>query len=272
MRRGTGPLRVGRVRYINCEPVYAGLERGLAPFPFRLVDGTPTELNERLRRGGLDVSVISALEYATRPERYRLLPDLAIACDGAVGSVLLLSHAPIEALEGRTVGLPASSMTSIYLLRLLCGERYRVRPAARLQAPDPEAVLLIGDEALRARAKGAYPHVLDLGEAWKAWTGLPFVFAVWAVREAVYQRRPAEVRTLHRALLASKAESRRDLARIADAVRGRVGMTRAACLAYLRDQLSFDLTPRHVRGLVSFLEALVTRGELRRVPPLRFID
>jgi chorismate dehydratase len=260
------------VRYINCEPVYYGLERGLVAFPFALVDGTPTELNEHLRQGTLDVSVISALEYAVRPERYRLLPDLAIACDGPVGSVLLLSHVPVEELGGRPVGLPASSMTSIYLLRLIFEERHRVRPDARLDAPDPDAVLLIGDEALRARAKGAYPYTMDLGEAWKAWTGLPFVFAVWAVREEVHRERLDEVRALHRALLASKAESRREMERIAGAVRGRVGLTRGACLAYLRDQLSFDLTPWHLAGLTTFLGKLVTRGDLARTPPLRFID
>ena len=266
------PLRVGRVRYINCEPVYYGLERGLVPFPFVLVDGTPTELNDRLRGGELDVSVISALEYAVRPERYRLLPDLAIACDGAVGSVLLLSHVPVEELGARTVGLPASSMTSIYLLRLLFEDWLGIRPDARLDAPDPAAVLLIGDEALRARAKSAYPYVLDLGEAWKAWTGLPFVFAVWAVREEIHRERREDVRALHRALLASKAESCRALEDIADAVRGRVGMTREACLAYLRDQLDFDLTPRHLEGLTTFLQKLVAGGDLSSLPPLRFID
>ena len=134
---GTGPLRVGRVRYINCEPVYYGLERGLVECPFALVDGTPTELNERLRLGTLDVSVISALEYAVRPEQYLLLPDLAIACDGAVGSVLLLSHAPVDQLCGKPVSLPASSMTSIYLLQLLFEECRGIRPDARLDAPDP---------------------------------------------------------------------------------------------------------------------------------------
>src|SRR5574337_78972 len=113
-------LRLGRVRYINCEPVYYALERGLVPADCEIHDGTPAELNERLRVGDLDVSVISVMEAALRPEAYRLLPGLAIACDGAVESVLLVSERPVEELDGRSVTL---SRHSLKIGRASCRER-----------------------------------------------------------------------------------------------------------------------------------------------------
>ena len=112
-------LRLGRVRYINCEPVYYGLEQGMVAADCEILDGTPAELNGLLRAGDLDVSVISAMEAALRPAAYRLLPDLAIACDGPVESVLLACERPVEELDGLPVSLTRHSLTSVYLVKLL---------------------------------------------------------------------------------------------------------------------------------------------------------
>ena len=175
-------VRLGRVRYINCEPVYYALEHGLVRTDCDILDGTPAELNERLRANDLDVSVISVMEAALRPEAYLLLPELAIACDGPVESVLLLSERRIQELDGRPVALSRHSLTSVYLVKLLLEQAYHIR--ARF-LPDGTAApvaarLVIGDEALRLGPQ--YPQSLDLGQAWHEFTGLPFVFAVWAVR------------------------------------------------------------------------------------------
>lgn len=182
-------LKLGRARYINCEPVYYALEHGIVPAECEIHDGTPAELNQRLRSGDLDVSVISAMEAALRPEMYRLLPDLAIACDGPVESVILASKRPVDELDGLPVTLSRHSLTSVYLVRLLLEKAYHVRPrfVAEAEAAEAVACLTIGDEALRLGRQ--YRNSLDLGKAWHALTGLPFVFAVWAVRAARSGRR-----------------------------------------------------------------------------------
>ena len=105
-------LRVGRIPYINCYPVYGAIDRGAVQLDATLVDGVPTELNRQMAEGGLDVSVVSAVEYARDARRYLLLPDLAISCDGPVRSVLLFSKRPAEELDGRRVLVSRSSMTS----------------------------------------------------------------------------------------------------------------------------------------------------------------
>src|SRR5881296_1440966 len=206
-------MRVGRIGYINCYPVYGAIDRGLVPLAAELVTGTPSELNDLLAAGELDVSVVSAVEYARQARHYILLPDLAISCDGPVRSVALFSRRTVGQLDGRTVLLSASSRTSVALLELLCREHWHIKPKfaeARAEAQDlealaalpHEAVLVIGDAALKLAAAGTYPHRYDLGEEWKRWTGLPFVFAVWAARRLA---RSAAVQRGHQALLDSRS-------------------------------------------------------------------
>src|SRR5438046_10625277 len=132
-------MRVGRIGYINCAPVYGAIDRGIVRAPAELVTGTPAELNDLLVAGELDVSVISAVEYARHARDLVLLPDIAISCDGPVRSVALFSRRPVGQLDGRTVLLTASSRTAAALLELLCRDVWNVRPRfaqTRAEGPD----------------------------------------------------------------------------------------------------------------------------------------
>ncbi|MBI2882402.1 MAG: menaquinone biosynthesis protein [Candidatus Methylomirabilis oxyfera] len=271
-------LSLGRVAYINCEPVYYGIEQGAISAACRIIDGTPAELNGMLRAGDLDLSVISAIEYARHSDRYLILPDLAIGSDGPAESVLFLSRVKPSDLDGRLVHLSRDSLTSVFLVKLLLAKAFGVRPRFLLAeaetidslSEDVAGVLLIGDPALRAR--GRLPFTLDLGQGWKELTGLPFVFGVWAVRRDVYRDHREETHRLHRALLSSKRYSLARLDEICATVCQRVGLDRDACAIYLKERLSFDLTPRHIEGLNLFFTLLEAEGELPSTPPLEFID
>ncbi|MGH7568711.1 MAG: menaquinone biosynthetic enzyme MqnA/MqnD family protein [Gemmatimonadales bacterium] len=270
-------MRLGRIGYINCTPVYGAIDRGIVPAPAELVTGTPAELNDLLVAGELDVSVISAVEYARHGKDLVLLPDLAISCDGPVRSVALFSKRPVGKLDGWTVLVSASSRTSVVLLELLCREVWRITPKfaeARAEAQDldalgalpHEAVLVIGDPALLLAARHTYLHCYDLGLEWKRWTGLPFVFAVWAARRAAD---PAAVRRTHEALLTSRAWGLSHLDDLAaDAARA-TGVGRAACREYLGG-LDYGCTYKHLAGLTDFFRRLAAEG---RVPDgsLRFL-
>ncbi|HWZ60243.1 MAG TPA: MqnA/MqnD/SBP family protein, partial [Gemmatimonadaceae bacterium] len=104
---------VGRIPYVNCYPVYGAIDRGIVPLDAELVTGVPTALNRRMADGTLDISVVSAVEYARDCERYLLLPDLAISCDGPVRSVMLFSKRPAPDLDACRVLVSRSSMTSV---------------------------------------------------------------------------------------------------------------------------------------------------------------
>src|SRR5947209_1264748 len=111
-------MKIGRIPYINCYPVYGAIDRGIVGLDADLVDGVPTDLNRRMSTGELDISVVSAVEYARDSARYLLLPDLAISCDGAVRSVMLFSRRPASQLASRKVLVSRSSMTSVALPEL----------------------------------------------------------------------------------------------------------------------------------------------------------
>lgn len=260
-------MRVGRIGYINCYPVYGAIDRGVVTLPAELVTGTPSELNDLLVAGALDVSAISAVEYARHAKDLVLLPQLAISCDGPVRSVALFSRLPVEHLDGRTVLLSASSRTAVALLELLCRDRWNIRPhgaEARAEGADldglarlpHEAVLVIGDAALLLAARGAYPHRYDLGDEWKRWTGLPFVFAVWAARRGA----PGSgARRVHEALLASRAWGLEHLDLLAAAAARSCGVPHATCLEYFAG-LDYGFGNQHLAALTDFFRRLAAQG------------
>ncbi|HKV74787.1 MAG TPA: menaquinone biosynthesis protein [Gemmatimonadales bacterium] len=260
-------LRLGRIPWINCYPVYGAIDRGLVTAPAALVSGTASELNDLLAAGELDLSVVSAVEYARNAAAYHLLPDLAISCDGPVHSVKLFSKRPVNELNDATVLVTASSRTSVLLLELLCRHRWGVSPrfaTVRAEATDlealagfpHEAVLVIGDAALVLAARDRYPVTADLGEEWKGWTGLPFVFAVWAARRDADQTR---VRTVHERLRESRRWGLDHLDLLADQAWATTGIERRVCREYLGD-LDYGLTYRHLAGLTDFFRRLAQDG------------
>ena len=267
-------MRVGRIPYINCYPVYGAIDRGIVQLKATLVDGTPTELNARIARGELDVSVVSAVEYARDSSRYVLLPDLAVSCDGPVRSVMLFSRHRAEDLGGRHVLVSRSSMTSVALLELLFENVWRCAPrfipgdaelsdVRRFEREEHDARLVIGDAALLlgAGATGAprYPHVYDLGAVWKAWTGLPFVFAVWVALRSTPVKAALAV---HAALIESRDWGLSHLHELARQASAATGVAEKQCVEYLTG-LDYGLSYPHLAGLTTFFGRLVERG---RVP------
>ena len=262
-------MRVGRIGYINCAPVYGAIDRGVVQLPAgsELVTGTPAELNDLLIAGALGVSVISAIEYARHAKELVLLPDLAISCDGPVRSVALFAKQAVGRLGGSTILLSASSRTSVALLELLCRDVWKITPKfadARAEAQDldalaalpHDAVLVIGDAALALAARGTYPHRYDLGEEWKRWTGLPFVFAVWAAGRTADQ---GIVSRVHKTLLASRAWGLAHLDELAQEAARATGVAVAACREYFAG-LDYALSYKHIAGLTDFFRRLAALG------------
>src|SRR3989475_4487369 len=255
-------MRIGRIGYINCAPVYGAIDRGVVALPqgAALITGTPAELNDLLVAGELDVSVISAIEYARHAKELLLLPELAISCDGPVRSVALFSRRPVTDLGNHTVLLSAASRTSVALLELLCRDVWKIKPKfaeARAEAQDldalaalpHEAVLVIGDAALSLAARRTYAQRYDLGEEWKRWTGLPFVFAVWAARRVAS---PAAVRRGHQTLLPSPAWGVAALDDLPAEASNKTGVPVATCREYLGG-LDYAFSDRHRTALTDFL-------------------
>jgi chorismate dehydratase len=181
MARGmTRRPRVGSLPYLNSEPFFACLE-GVEQVPM-----VPRALGAVMLRGELDAGLLSLADALALGDAVDLLP-FGIATPGATGSVHVWSHRPLEALHGATIGVTGETSTSVRILRMLLEQRYGVKDVrwTTLDA-EADAVLLIGDEALRQRGRPSrFACCTDLGTEWAEWTGRPAVFASWVIRRTL---------------------------------------------------------------------------------------
>ncbi len=265
--------RVGHIQFLNCLPIYWGLMRSGALLDVELFKDTPDRLNADLVEGRLDIGPISLVEYLRHADRLLLLADLAVGSDGPVLSVNLVSTLPPGGLDGRRVALGSTSRTGVLLAQMLLGERYGVAPRYFHCPPDLTQMLLeadagvvIGDVALRAlyEAPRRGLSVIDLGQEWRDWTGLPMVFAVWAVRRDFATDHPGLVKDVHEAFLRSRDLCLSELDEVAEAAARWEPFDAATLASYFRT-LDFSLADRQVAGLREFAARAARLGE---VPPL----
>lgn len=268
-------LRLGHITYSNCFPVHARLIDRPRPDDPALIEGVPSHLNRLLDGGEIDVAPCSSIEFARHARQYRILPDLVIGSRGAVRSILLLGDRPPTELQGRVVGLPTASATSVVLLKILLRVRWGVEPRffwfdqAR---EDPfsrgaNAALFIGDVALRPALHAERGVRLDLGAEWRNETRLPFAFAVWQVGSG---NTPA-MRDLHRKLLESRSYGAERRAELAERYATRFGFAAPMLAAYWRD-LSYDLDTEMEEGLRTFYRLAAELKEIPEVPTLQWVS
>ncbi len=267
-RYGAGPidpggrLRLAGVSYLNARPIVHGLLQGLGGADLLLELARPAEVARRLFEDEADAALVPAATIAAHGG-LEVAPGIAVGADGPVRSVVIVGDRPVEELD--TLLLDASSRTSVVLARLVAAQRRGGRalpvvsrtPAQILaEVREGTGAVLIGDEALAAR--GRFAHELDLAEAWKSWTGLPFVFAVWGARRGVLGAR-------ERALLAASLEAGLAArAEIAASWAAEHGGDRAALERYLRDNLRYTLDDAALAGLREFY---ARAAEARLLPP-----
>lgn len=265
--------RVGHIQFLNCLPIYWGLMRSGALLDVELTKDSPDRLNDLLVAGDLDIGPISLVEYLRHADGLVLLPDLAVGSDGPVQSVNLVSTVPPGELDGGRVALGSTSRTGVLLAQMLLSDWYAVRPSYLYCPPDltemlleADAAVLIGDVALRAGMQAAERglHLTDLGSAWREWTGLPMVFAVWAVRRDYAASHPGLVKDVHEAFLRSRDLCLAELDNVAAAAARWESLDAATLAAYFR-ALDFSLGERQLAGLREFARRA---AELGAVPPL----
>jgi cyclic dehypoxanthinyl futalosine synthase len=267
-RDAAGRLRLAGVSYLNAQPLLHGLLSGLAEDRMSLTLAEPAELGRKLFEDEVDAGLAPVAVLANHGG-LEVVPDIAIGCDGPVRSVKIVGDVPIEEMD--EILLDASSRTSVVLARLIARERrggsepkYCAKPAKDIVASVGGRVggLLIGDPALEA--EGRFAHELDLGQAWKELTGLPFVFAVWVARPGVLDAH--DVLVLHGSLEAGRNE----VGKIAQSwVRGHGGKA-ADHQRYLTESIRYQLDEPAIAGLREFFRRA---AEARLLPPtdLRFV-
>ena len=264
--------RVGHIQFLNCLPIYWGLMRSGALLDVDLHKDTPDRLNNALVAGDLDIGPISLVEYLRNADELLLLPDLAVGSDGPVLSVNLVTTKPLAELK--RVALGSTSRTGVMLAKMLLAQKYGVTPEFFRCPPDLTEMLLeadagvvIGDVALRAMYEAPQTglEVIDLGQAWREWSGLPMVFAVWAVRRDFAAAHPGQVKDVHEAFVRSRELCLNELDDVAAAAARWEPFDAETLATYFRT-LDFSLGERQVAGIREFAARAAKLGEVPALP------
>lgn len=256
--------------YLNAAPLcYSfiyGKQRDRCEF---LSDAAPARCAELLAEGRADAALIPVIEYQRIP-RLKVAPGACVSSRNRVKSVILASRVDIS--DVRSVALDTSSRTSAALIRIILGRFYRVSPQYRTSPPRIEhmlesndAALIIGDPAMlvdRSRLR-----VYDLAEEWRKHTGLPFVFAFWAIRaDSPLAKGGGEGIDFKAAML----EGVDRVGELADIYSARLGLPQAELVDYLTENISYDLDEESLRGLKLYYEMARDCGLIEEARGLEF--
>jgi chorismate dehydratase len=267
-------LRISAISYLNTAPLMWDFEHGDTGKKFDISYTVPSSCARALAEGTADIGIIPAAAYTQIPGLL-VLPDVAIASQRAVRSILLVSNVPIEKV--RTVALDTSSMTSVALTKVVFEKWLGGGRTFSPMEPDVEqmlaaydAGLLIGDPALQIDRKRY--HTLDLAEEWIRHTGKPFVFAFWAVRgEALRQADPAlDLTGVFRDSRDHGLEAG-SLGEIAREWAPRLGLSEDDIRSYLTENIHYQLDSGCVEGLRLFYRCAAEIGALPAAPELNLL-
>lgn len=171
---------VATVSYLNARPLIEGLDEEPG---IKLIRRVPSRLLETLETGTAEVALCPVIDFQNSVDELVIVPSGAIGCDGPALTVKLFSRNPPGDLD--EIAVDGDSHTSVALLTVIMSRVYdrrpNLRPLSDLPGSSrPDALLLIGDKVITDPPDGGiYPHELDLGEAWRTFSGRPFVFATW---------------------------------------------------------------------------------------------
>ena len=267
---------MGKITYINASPVYYGIDHGMQPDWLTLVPDVPAALNRQIKNGTVDISPISAAFYAMNHRALLLVPDLSISCDGDVLSVICASRYPLDELTGKNVMFSNESASGASFLKMIFSlrkihPRYTVGYAGDIAGipEDVDAVMVIGDAALTQPWETRFAFRYDLGGLWQKMTGLPFVFAVWVVREAYARTNPERVAAGRTLLLESRSQGYQHLDQIINTGAKKLTLPPERISDYY-NCLYCDLDDRKVQGMDLFFTGLYEQGILKEKTDIRF--
>ncbi len=285
-------LRVSVVEYLNTAPLVWGFTDGPLAGRYELSFAVPAQCAEQLRCGEVDLGIIPAIEYQ-RMDGMAVLPGMAVAAKDVVRSILVVSRGPME--QARRVALDSGSRSSQALVRILCAERWGIRPEFVSAQPDlasmlrdADAALVIGDPALRLEIQlkpAARPrdgefrtpgdpsqwpiaglesiYLYDVAHEWRELTGLPCVLAIWAGRRETIT--PAVVADF----VASKEYGLARIGEIAEGAAQKLGLPASELASYLRENIDFGLDAENRAGLELFFRKAAALG---LIPEARTVE
>ncbi|MGH9755586.1 MAG: menaquinone biosynthetic enzyme MqnA/MqnD family protein [Blastocatellia bacterium] len=271
-------MRIAASTYLNSAPLVFSFIQGLLRKKYDFVgDAAPSRCAEMLRAGECEIALIPVIEFQRIPG-LRIVPEIAVASKNRVRSVVIASRRPLE--DVRSLTLDSASRTSQALAKMLFLRRYGFLPRcaeraigssveARNLFDDADAALIIGDPAMRLEAlvRSLDLKIYDLAEEWRAMTGLPCVFAVWAAREEACANAPS----LADDFIAAKHEGINHIEQIATQYAAELELPRSELLDYLSQNVNYDLDDENLRGMGAYFDLAHECGLLAQPRPMLFV-
>jgi len=263
-------LRIAAISFLNTAPLMWDFEHTELGREFEIISTVPSDCAEMLRTGTSDIGIVPVVAYTYIPD-LRIIPNVAIATKGSVRSILLVSKVPLE--EIRTVAADTSSRTTVVLARVLfrkwlggAREFTSMPPLLDVMLKCCDAALLIGDPALTVDRTRYICY--DLAEEWKRLTGLPFVFAFWAVRADALRETDFD---LVKIFQRSRDHGLANVDSLAGEWAPRIGISEQAVRTYLTSSVDYSLDDENLAGLDLFFKYAVECGVLPGLKPLEFV-
>jgi chorismate dehydratase len=257
-------IKLGSVPFLNVKPLIFPLEERLVEHDFEVSYTPPSNLSRMLFEKKVDLGLIPVAELLKRGI-YSIVPNISISSYGKVDSVILLAKSGIKELG--TVAVDSRSQSSTALLRVILEIFNKLLPAYIKREPDNRFLdgvdggMLIGDMGLKLRyfpPKGY--RVFDLGEIWTSETGLPFVYAIYAVNSGIHLGKNLQ------ALEAAKSKGLKNVDRIASIESGKLNFSEDICLRYLTERIRYDLGETEIKGILAYGRFLAQLEEIREIP------
>lgn len=264
-----GCWQIGCVSYLNSKPL---IEPMVQRSDCRVHFAVPSALLAMLERRTVAAALAPVVDYQTSESELILVPAGGICCDGPTLTVRIYSA--VEAKQIRRLHADTDSHTSVILSQIILRKRYGVEPevipmAAGRAVPHDEndALLLIGDKVVNAAPnQWQYPVQLDLGEQWKQFTGLPFVFAMWMMRaDAVDEKLALVLADARRRGLTMTHE-------LAERYAATSGWPVSLAERYFTEYLKYEITADRRRGLALFYQYARELGLLKADREMRYFD
>jgi len=263
-------LRVSFIEFLNALPLGWGFLYGKHKETFDLLFDVPSECSRHLSTGEADVGLIPVIEYQ-RIDGLKVIPDISISTQKEARSVLFVSRKPIG--QVKTIALDTSSRTSVALLKILMSEFYGCDAIQYIDSEPNldqmlnrcDAALVIGNPALKIRAQ-QIPFIYDLAAEWFRFTGLPFVFAFWAINQNI------EISSQVQIFLDSRNEGLLKLEEIANNYSPKLQISKAEIISYLSENLDYTLDGKNQQGLKLFFELSEKHLLIPECKPIEFVD
>jgi chorismate dehydratase len=277
--------KISIVKYLNAVPLAWGILEGPQRESFEPQLSTPAECADQLAKGSVDIGLIPSIEFQ-RIKGSRIVPGPAVASLYQVRSVILVSVVPLWKVK--TVACDSGSRTSVALTKIIFDEYYQIRPDFRPAEPNlanmlaqNDAALLIGDTALKFMEENDRPNiesqkpivragpepleVFDLAERWRFLTGLPFVFAFWAVRDGFKDTGIVDT------LKSSRDFGVSNIPDIAQKYSDSLQIKKEFIQAYLEKNVHYYMDQTCLEALRLFYEKAARVGAIKTVRGLQFV-